>query len=87
MRLFSNITWQGNMLLEATGIQKGPLVGRLLDAQLRWQLRNPAGGGGGAGGAGYAEEYQNACAEYLKTFTAAMQNESVGTSAKAKSGR
>lgn len=34
---------QGNRLVELLGLAKGPLMGRVLDAQVRWQLQYPAG--------------------------------------------
>ena len=31
----------GNQLMTSIGLQRGPMVGKIMEAQLRWQLHNP----------------------------------------------
>lgn len=67
-------------------MQKGPLVGRLLDAQLRWQLRNPFAYGEGSEAA-ESQEYQSQCAEYLKSCVETLQRENAGAGAAGGGGK
>ena len=32
----------GNQLMQSIGLRRGPMIGKIMDAQLRWQLNNPA---------------------------------------------
>jgi hypothetical protein len=67
----------GNRLMGTIGLKRGPLVGRVMDAQLRWQLNHPPlhsdDRAATAVAAGRSEEEiaQNeveACATYLKQY-------------------
>ena len=43
LRVLYLLIYQGNMLLKEVGVPKGPVMSRAVDAQTRWQLRNPDG--------------------------------------------
>jgi tRNA nucleotidyltransferase/poly(A) polymerase len=51
----------GNQLMNAIGLKRGPMVGKIMESQLHWQLQYPPST------ANNMEEYVNACAMYLKT--------------------
>lgn len=68
---------QGNRLVKVLGLAKGPQMGQMLEAQVRWQLRQPTG-------------TVAQCVEHLKQVLASLpviekENTDIGKACKKKS--